>query len=317
MFCDFSTQWKKCFHTVENYPPMKIGLKIDVDTYRGTRLGVLPIARELARRGQRATFYFSVGPDNMGRHLWRLLKPAFLVKMLRSNAPGLYGWDILLKGTFWPGPLIGKTYASILRETAQMGHEIGLHAWDHHAWQARSISGGEVFVREQLRLGVGTLEAILGTPPSTSAAPGWRADESTLAAKQAFPFRFNSDCRGTSLFRPIVKGIPSSQPQIPTTLPTYDELIGRNGTTPENYNERLIALLRPGALNVLCIHAESEGAACFPLFQDFYQRLDAIGASFVPLGDLLPIDLSTLPAAPMTLALQPGREGLIATQQSS
>ncbi len=295
---------------------MKIGLKIDVDTYRGTRLGVLPIARELARRGQRATFYFSVGPDNMGRHLWRLLKPAFLVKMLRSNAPGLYGWDILLKGTFWPGPLIGKTYASILRETAQMGHEIGLHAWDHHAWQARSISGGEVFVREQLRLGVGTLEAILGTPPATSAAPGWRADESTLAAKQAFPFRYNSDCRGTSLFRPIVRGTPSPQPQIPTTLPTYDELIGRDGTTPENYNERLLSLLRPDALNVLCIHAEAEGAACFPLFQDFYQRLDALGASFTALGDLLPIDLSTLPAAPMTLAQQPGREGLIALQQS-
>ena len=63
-------------------------------------------------------------------------------------------------------------------------------------------------------------------------------------------------------------------------------------------------------------HAEAEGAACFPLFQDFYQRLDALGASFTALGDLLPIDLSTLPAAPMTLAQQPGREGLIALQQS-
>lgn len=295
---------------------MKIGLKIDVDTFRGTRLGVLPIARELAQRGQRATFYFSVGPDNMGRHLWRLLKPAFLLKMLRSNAPGLYGWDILLKGTFWPGPLIGKTYASLIRETAQMGHEVGLHAWDHHAWQARSISGGEAFVREQLRLGTETLAEILGAPPSTSASPGWRADESTLAAKNAFSFRFNSDCRGLSIFRPLVRGIPSPQPQIPTTLPTYDELIGRDGTTNDTYNERLLAQLRPNALNVLCIHAEAEGAFCFELFQDFFRRIDALGVTFAPLGDLLPADLSAIPPAPMTLAPQPGREGLIAQQQN-
>ena len=39
------------------------------------------------------------------------------------------------------------------------------------------------------------------------------------------------------------------------------------------------------------------------------------GIPFVPLSDLLPIDLSTLPAAQMTLAQQPGREGLIALQQ--
>ena len=160
-----------------------------------------------------------------------------------------------------------------------------------------------------------TLSEILGAPPSTSAAPGWRANESTLAAKQGFPFRFNSDCRGTSIFRPLVRGAPSTQPQIPTTLPTYDELIGRDGTTRENYNARLIEKFRPGALNVLCIHAESEGLLCFDLFRDFCERVAALGATFVPLSDLLPADFAALPAAPMALAAQPGREGLIAIQQ--
>ncbi|MFN2351843.1 MAG: polysaccharide deacetylase family protein [Kiritimatiellia bacterium] len=290
---------------------MQIALRIDVDTLRGTRLGVPSICRVLARHGWQASFFFSVGPDNMGRHLWRLVRPAFLLKMLRSNAPALYGWDILLRGVFWPGPLIGPRCAPVIRAAAADGHEIGLHAWDHQAWQARAQRMSVDDFREHLRKGHLLLSDILGRAPTASAAPGWRCTDAALLAKDEFGYAYNSDCRGRSVFLPRVGNRVLRTPQVPVDLPTYDEVIGCNGVMAENYNQRLLAGLREGGMNVLTIHAEVEGIAAAPLFAQFAEMIAERGWRCVPLGALVN---PAVPEDGISRGQVAGRDGWVAVQ---
>ena len=295
---------------------IKAGLRIDVDTLRGTRLGVPGLLHVLARHQVQATFFFSVGPDNMGRHLWRLLRPAFLAKMARNRAVNLYGWDILLRGTLWPGPIIGRQCAAEIRKTSEAGHEIGLHAWDHQRWQSRvkKMSGRQVLL--EMDRGREALENIIDRSIHCAAAPGWRITDTALNQREKFAFHYNSDCRGQSVFYPLVEGHPLSQPQIPTTLPTYDELIGRNGIANRNYNEYLINLFKPDQLNVLTIHAEAEGISCLGLFQDFLKKARQQGITFFPLKDMLnsskPIGTSAIVQWKVN-----GRDGWISFQEAT
>jgi undecaprenyl phosphate-alpha-L-ara4FN deformylase len=290
-----------------------VGLRIDVDTFRGTRDGVPNLCRLFNDYGITGSFFFSVGPDNMGRHLWRLIRPSFLAKMMRSNAASLYGWDILLKGTFWPGPMIGEKLPEIIRAASDAGHEIGLHAYDHHAWQAKidTMSGNAIY--DELNKGIQMLTRILGRAPICSAVPGWKCNDLVLMEKSKFPFAYNSDCRGENIFRPLVSGKEISQPQIPVTLPTYDEVIGRNGISDKNYNEYLLSLIQPDRRNVLTIHAEAEGIACLPLFEQFLKMCRAKEISFVPLGALLKASPELSHSTLIAKEIQ-GREGWVACQ---
>lgn len=295
---------------------MKVGLRVDVDTFRGTSQGVPNLCCVLSEHSVKATFFFSVGPDNMGRHLWRLLRPAFLWKMLRTRASSLYGWDILLRGTVWPGAVIGDRLAPVVRHVAEAGHEVGLHAWDHHAWQAHIDTMNADAIHRSLERGVELLTRILGHPPTCSAVPGWKSNDLVLKEKTGFPFRYNSDCRGGNIFRPVVDGQELPQPQVPVTLPTYDEIVGRNGVSNSNYNDHLLSLLLPDKLNVLTIHAEVEGIVCLRMFEQFLEKLLMQGHQLAPLGVLLS-ECRDIGTARIVSEEVRGREGWVACQAAS
>lgn len=293
-----------------------VGLRIDVDTLRGTRIGVMHLIDLLARHRIRASFFFSVGPDNMGRHLWRLVRPAFLIKMLRTRAARLYGWDILLQGTLRPGPVIGKRCPGSIQKAAAAGHEIGLHAWDHHRWQIKIETMRREAIEADIRKASDLMEEILGEPPQCFAAPAWRVTPEALDVLETFPFRYESDCRGHSVFRPHLAGNTYGHVQVPTTLPTYDELIGVH-CTAETYNGYLLDKLVPGTFHVLTIHAEVEGISCLPLFDDFLLRAEQRDISFHPLGDLIARAEGPIPTSGIDRSWIAGRQGWISCQSAT
>ncbi len=287
-----------------------VGLRVDVDTLRGTRIGVPRLLDLLAHEGIHASFFFSVGPDNMGRHLRRLANPFFALKMVRTRAASLYGWDILFKGILWPGPLIGKRCAAVIRDTDGAGHEVGLHAWDHHGWQCRASGWDEDHAAAAIARGFETLGDILGHPPVAAAAPAWRVTGDILAARERFGFRYLSDCRGYSVFRPRFSGGEATV-QVPTTLPAYDEVVGRI-ITPGRYNAWLLDKIRPDRLNVLTVHAEAEGIACADLFVDFLHRARDRGIVFFPLGEF--VERAVPEAGMIKTGRMAGRAGWVAIQ---
>ncbi len=130
-----------------------IALKIDVDTYRGTREGVPRLAAALERAGARATFLFSLGPDHTGRAIKRVFRRGFLGKVRRTSVTQHYGVKTLLYGVLLPGPHIGRRCAEVMREVARRGFEVGVHTYDHIKWQDGVAQASEPWTRRRAHAG--------------------------------------------------------------------------------------------------------------------------------------------------------------------
>ncbi len=261
-----------------------IALKVDVDSYIGTRDGVPNLLEILARFGIRATFYFSLGPDNSGKAVRRIFKKGFLRKMLRTRAPSMYGLRTMLYGTLLPPPYIGERLPAVLLGTKESGHEVGIHCWDHVKWHDYLPWLPKQAALMELGRASAVFEEIFGCRARTTAAPGWTVTADSLEIQDAMGLTYCSDSRGTGPFFPAMNGRRFNTLQIPSTWPTMDELLGENGITVATINDLYLSFLKPG-LNVHTIHAELEGNALKETFVDLLERLSAQNVRFVTLAE--------------------------------
>jgi undecaprenyl phosphate-alpha-L-ara4FN deformylase len=294
--------------------PPTIALKVDVDTYVGTRDGVPRLLEILERFGIHATFYFSMGPDNSGKAIRRIFtRKGFLKKMLRTRAPSVYGFRTLLYGTLLPAPQIAASFPDVLKETARKGHEVGIHCWDHVKWHDYLPWLPKPVTAMELGRASSLFEEILGRRARTTAAPGWTVSSDSLEIQDAMNLDYCSDSRGIAPFFPVMAGRRFRTLQVPTTWPTMDELLGEGDITAANINDHYLALVRPG-LNVHTIHAELEGNVLAPQFTDLLERLSGLGVHFMTLAEAAAAFGRDAADGPLAMGEIPGRAGKVAIQ---
>jgi peptidoglycan/xylan/chitin deacetylase (PgdA/CDA1 family) len=294
-----------------------LALKIDVDTDRGTRVGVPQLVTLLSELGVPACFLFSLGPDNTGKAIRRVFRPGFLQKVGRTSIVELYGVRTLLNGTLLPAPHIGRRNEAVLRQTRDLGFEVGIHCHDHFRWQDYVLTMSPSEVRAELGAARTEFTRIFGSPAQTAGAAGWQACAESLAAYDEAGFLYASDTRGASPFYPRVGGRVFTTVQIPSTLPTLDELMGRPEYPDAAIVPHYLSLLREDRLNVLTLHAEIEGMGRQALFRELLSACVARGVRFVRLDDVareLLREPARIPVADMVMAEIDGRSGTVATQ---
>ena len=296
---------------------MKIALKIDVDTYRGTREGVPRLIDALKRHHAGATFLFSLGPDHTGRAVRRAFRPGFMKMVSRTSVLEHYGIVTLLYGTLLPGPDIGVRCADILRSVRDAGFETGIHTWDHVKWQDGVAQADAAWTAEQMELACKRYESVFGEPARVHGAAGWQMNRHAYRLTQQLGFSYCSDTRGNRPFIPVINGEIVACPQLPTTLPTLDELIGVGDITVESVADHLLHLSADHRTSghVYTLHAELEGMKLLPVFERLLEGWRAAGHELVSLRDYAGrLDAGALPRHAVIDGEIPGRSGTLSVQ---
>ena len=289
---------------------MKLAIKVDVDTYRGTRDGVPRLVELLRTHQADATFLFSLGPDHTGRAMRRIFRRGFFSKVKRTSVLENYGVRTLLYGSLLPGPDIGRRGAPVLRRVKAEGFEVGIHCWDHVRWQDFVSARDADWTEREMRRAAERFQEIFHEKSRVWGAAGWQTNRHA-AWVQEQTCDYASDTRGRGPFRPLWNGVKIGCPQLPTTLPTLDELIGIHADVASH----LLKLTETPADHVFTAHAELEGGRLIGDFEKLLSGWKRQGYELVSMRKLfLSLRVENLPRHEVIYGEVPGRSGTLALQ---
>ncbi|AHF98088.1 MAG: hypothetical protein C0192_07660 [Desulfurella multipotens] len=273
-----------------------ICIKVDVDTFNGLKYGVTKLIKIFNEFNIKATFYVTLGPDNSGKAIINLLKPAFLKKMLKTKAVSSYGIKTALYGTLLKPPMLAWL-KDILIQIKLNGHEVEFHAYDHRFWQDNIEKLTYDEIKVWFEKGISTYFSIYKDYPKSFGAPGWVCSKKALKYIKNLKFiKFLSISRAQ---KPFVEQI-TQLIEIPSNLPCLEE-------NPKDFLSIAKKTIETTEYGILPVHAEIEGG---PFIDTFVKLLNAIkqNTNFLTMNEyFLKLNRNNLETRQFKSKILPGR----------
>jgi hypothetical protein len=185
-------------------------------------------------------------------------------------------------------------------------------------WQDGVAGADAEWTRRQLARACERFVTIMKERPATHGAAGWQMNVHALRLTQRYGFDYCSDGRGYAPHLPVWRGELIRCPQIPTTLPTLDELIGTDGIDETNVADHVLALTEQppfAGAHVCTLHAELEGMLLAPVLDRLIAGWKAQGYAPGPVRAIYDdVEPMALPRCEVGQGTVPGRTGTLLVQ---
>ncbi|WP_135607108.1 deacylase [Solemya velesiana gill symbiont] len=220
------------------------------------------------QHGVKASFQLSLGPD-YSSHPLKIL-PWYLLSCV-------------------PAAKIGEQAKEQLKSILQESHEIGIGPFLPASWRRNAAYADEVFTRNDLMQSLEAFQHLFDSPPSFFGAVDWQVNPHLLKLEEELGFNHACDVRGKMAFLPSLQDVSSGCIQIPTTLPTINELLANPSVNEHNVHEFLFAVSQRVLPNgeVFCVNAEQEGIERLVIMERIIVMWKGSQWEFKTLGELV------------------------------
>jgi peptidoglycan/xylan/chitin deacetylase (PgdA/CDA1 family) len=229
---------------------MRIALRVEVRSERGLKVGVPALMRLFNTYQVRASFFFPLGLDLAGFH-----------PLYSWRGRTWLGLSAMLSGTLRRAPDLTAESLRLCAMVRDNGHDVGLSGGSPWEWTRKLAFADQDWVDGEIERLITRFTSAGESLPTALATPDWQVHPGLLLHLGDAQFRYSSITRGKMPYRPVLQGCRSSVPEIPTTLPTVDELLSQAGVDAGNVHQFLYAesqrVLPAG--HVFAVTAEREG----------------------------------------------------------